>query len=272
VSFLTIWPYLLLIPALLLGILLGWNLHVTRQRRKNRENGNDSSPAPASNRSISELKRATQESEAEKLILEARLAALNQQNATARQQLQELDQEHTRLLVDIDEQRSSVLEQRSALQNASQHMATQQDVILNDIDSSGEELEMLEQLSKTYEARINRLSQQVSWQDSELQRLRQTVKNKTGEIDEARALIDQRDADLRRLILQRQQREADLARVRQQVRQHNEELRRLVEHQAQQERFPDVPPTIDPNPHVRRDITPPNRRQISSGDHHYDDE
>ncbi len=253
------WPYLLILPALVLGTLLAHLWHVWRQRALRGQT--DRTHALASKRH--ELRTG----EAELVSIESRLMILNQQIAAARRNLEEQEAEYKRILLSLDEHHASLQNAHRALRNVQQNLSNERsrtDTILTDIDASIEELDMLTQLSETYNTKIARLTQQVQWQDGELQMLRQAVKAKTSEIDEARALIEQRETELRRLIRQRQQREADIARVRQQIIQRNEELRRLLEFQEQGGQTLETSPAFLARS-SQIDVTPPPRPMLLSG-------
>ena len=260
----TLWPYLLIIPALLLGILLGWQLQAARQGALAGSRHGPSQPLTSCSAGPNGNHPNPHEASTELEYLDRQLSTLNESITTTRLQLEELDDEHARLLVGVDEQQATIRSTRSTLHNVEQDLHDQQERLLVDLDASGEELEMLKQLNRTYASRIERLTQQAQRQDSELQTLRQAVKAKTAEIKAAHDLIEQQDAELRRLNLQRQQRDADLDRVRQQLAQRSEELRALLEHQQRSGVFSGA--VCSSGPHrLRRDVTPPARSRLSAG-------
>ena len=250
-------------PALGLGILLGWQLYAVKVRRDYLEGRKTKSP-DGETVSHNPLRQAVDDARQEHEQLETELVTLQHNLAAARRQREELDEQYASLMLGIDAVRSETMEAHKNLGQQQSSTLARQEQVLTDVDASGEEIEMLEQLSESYAVRINRLTQQVQRQDSELQLLRQTVKSKTSEINEAQAMIDRRDAELHRLIRQRQQREADMKRVRQQLAQRNEELRKMVE------ATPD-PSTSQRRPSThRKDITPltkpPQRPRLPSGE------
>lgn len=257
-TLLTFWPYLLLIPALMLGTLLGWHLHAARHRRTAAPGGSFATPAMAM---PADRRRQLQEAELEVAQLDAQLAVTNQKIATYRQQLQAHEDELSGLLVDIDEQQAAIKDARRNSQNYGKNLAAEHSKLLSDIDNSGEELEMLEKLNETYTARIQHLTQQVSWQDSEIQLLHQGVREKTAEIKEAEALIAQYAVELRRLNRKCQQRENDIKKARQTLMQRDDELRRLVGHDMHSGQLAGLPPTTDQGT-GRKDVTPPGRPQL----------
>ena len=223
------WPYLLVIPALLIGLAVGYWLRAVGQRRRMVQPTHHTS-LPEAGTSALPTQQSVPQVKSELSRLEAHLASLNQEVARIRQQIREQEQEHDQLLLTLEERRASLQNVRAELQNIEQSLRTRKqeaDNLAQSINASLEELELLTNLKETYTVRINRLTQQVQWQDSELRMLRQAFKAKTAEIEEAQALLKQREADLRRLIRQRQQREADLEHARQLLTQRDDELRRL---------------------------------------------
>ncbi len=260
----TLWPYLLIIPALLLGGLLGWQLHAARQGASAGSRRGPNQPLASCSAGPNGNHPNPHQASAELEYLDRQLSTLNESITTTRLQLEELDDEHTRLLVGVDEQLAAIQSTRSALHHVEQDLHNQQERLLIDLDASGEELEMLKQLNRTYASRIERLTQQAQRHDSELQTLRQAVKAKTAEIKAARDLIEQQDAELRRLNLQRQQRDADLDRVRQQLAQRSEELRVLLERQQRSGVFSGAVRSSGLH-RLRRDVTPPARSRLSAG-------
>ncbi len=259
-NLLTLWPYVLIIPALLLGMALGWSLHAARRGAAPSLSAGAAAPGVGSGL------QNVNEAQAELDFLDRQIVSLNEAITAARQQLEALDEEHTRLMIEVDERRVDNQATRGTLHTLEQDFRTKQERLLTDIDASGEELDTLNQMIERYGDRIKWLTQLFQRQESQLQMLRQTVKAKTAEIDEAKTLIEQRDAELRRLIRERQQREADLTRVRQQVVQRNEELRNVLEQQERGGTFSG--PAHSPGSsgrHRRLDVTPPTRPHLSAG-------
>ncbi|MBN1430400.1 MAG: hypothetical protein JXB07_18670 [Anaerolineae bacterium] len=227
------WYYLISIPAsLLLGILLGWALQAGRARRRTYVTDTQVSEAQTRARRKEEALHTAEITLAQH---ESRLQTLNKTIATIRQQVQETEEEHTQLLTILDEWQASSKSAQDSLHTIRQGVqarSQETDALLTDIDKSLEEMDLLKRMQESYQVKINRLTQQVQWQDSELRMLRHTVQTKTSEINEARALLDQRDAELRLLIRQRQQREIDIANARKTMSQRDDELRRQLKKEA----------------------------------------
>lgn len=258
------WPHVLIVPALLIGVWLGWQLGSNRRR-----SGGKSAQAPAGTANGESPVRTAREARARIDYLEQQLAALNQSIVAAREQLDDLSDEHARLLLNIDAKRADVQEARSTLHDLKEQARAQQERMLADIDESGEELDVLERMNRSLGERINNLTQQYERQKRQLELLQQTIRDKTAEIHEAEQLIEQRDARLYRLIQTRQQRDADILRVKQQVSQRQVKLRNLLESQERSGMYRDF---YDPNP-LPIDVTPTrppfdNRRppRLPSGD------
>lgn len=252
--------------GLLLGLLLGWSLTATHHRRvKRRGRRVEASPELHLELSRDEKLDQMHAAEVELAQVEARLTHLNKTIAGMRQQVQDTQQEYDRLLLAFDERQTSVEETQSTLNSIRKNLQARNDernTLLNAVDRSIEEMDMLRQMQDGYLVKINRLTQQVQWQDSELRMLRQTVKAKTAEIDEARALLDQRDAELRMVIRQRQQREIDIAHARQLVTQKDDELRRSMGMARAVDALPGGPPSPPPLPARRVDVTPQQPRSL----------
>lgn len=249
----TLWPYLLVIPATAIGILAGWYLQSALKRRMSQAT---QTKPPVRPRPVYPSERpddwvqAVREAEAELARLKAELAAI----AAARQRAQERIKERPLLPSRV------TVESRARKPPAHQREI---DDTLTEIDRSLDELDLLDHLKETYLAQIDRLTQQVQWQDSELRMLRQTIKAKTTEIEEAQALLEQRDAELRRLIRQRQQREVDLVRARQMLKQRDDELRRLLQHQSEGGVIIDAKYQVGPGERV--DVTPGKQPMLQTG-------
>jgi predicted nucleic acid-binding Zn-ribbon protein len=257
VNILTLWPYLLIVPAFLLGLLLGWYLRPAFRRQHG-----DSSPDARSARQQAEK---LQNAGAEAALLDERLISLNQTITASRQQLEQLDKEHQQLLVAIDDRRAEIVEARSKLHSFEKNFESQQSEMLANIDASGEEYEMLQQLDSRYTSRIAHMTQKIQLLDRDLQTLRQSITVKEAEIEKARQLANQRDAELKRLIRQHQQRETDLDRTREQLSRRNDELRRLLDSRSRDELFEDPHPGANVPARRRKDVTPLTRPQLDSG-------
>jgi chromosome segregation ATPase len=218
-----------MIPALALGVLFGWNLSAYRASRRSKPDAAPAEDEPEKAAEEPDPFADWREARAEQDYLEQQLLSINESVATARQQLEELNQEHTTLLLTIDEKRASVQSTRTTLHGYEDDYRVSQNRILTDIDSSGEELDSLRKMRDNYTERINRLTQQVQRQDSELQMLRQAAKRKSVELSEGMALLEDRDNEFRRLTRQLQQREFDLERLNKQLNDYNRQLREMVE-------------------------------------------
>jgi chromosome segregation ATPase len=256
VNILTLWPYLLIIPAFLLGLLLGWYLRPASRRQPD-----DSRPEARSAERLRNLRNA----EAEAVLLDERVISINQTINASRQQLKQLDKEHQQLLITLDDRRAEIGEARSKLHSFEKNFESQQNEMLANIDASGEEYEMLQRLDSRYTSRIAHMTQKIQLLDRDLQTLRQSITVKEAEIEKARQLVNQRDAELKRLIRQHQQRETDLDRTREQLSQRNDELRRLLDSRSRDELFEDPHPGANVPARRRKDVTPPTRPQLDSG-------
>jgi predicted flap endonuclease-1-like 5' DNA nuclease len=272
VSFSDFWPYLLIIPVLLLGTLTGWLLRITYQRRHPagarfaRELNARLARAAAE---VDEQKKTLRAAEADLSRLSMRLVEQNRLIVRAREHLEQQNQEHNQILLSLDEQQAAVKDASSNLRTVEDDLRDRRNkvsTLLDDVSKHIEEIEWLERLGENYAAKIDRLTQQVQWQDSELRMLRQTAKNKTREIDEAQALLERREAELRRLIRRRQQREIDLAHARRALAGQDTELRRLLDQQEESEPILLGPPPSDGSGQSRIDITPPQPPGLAPGD------
>ena len=256
---LTFWPYVLLIPAFLLGMLLGWYL---RQASDRHQRDDDATYRPSENTT---KRHDLREAETESILIDERIISINQTISAARQQLEQLDDEHRRLLISLDTRRAEMGETRSKLHSFEKTLESQQNEMLANIDASGEEYEMLERLDNRYTSRIAHMTQKVQLLDRELQDLRESIIVKEDKIENARRLVKERDAELTRLIRQRQRCDTDLERTRQQLSQRNDELRRLLDSQSQDERYEDFRPPKKPSARRRKDVTPPHTPRLGSG-------
>lgn len=242
--------------ALLAGALLGWGVSAAHNRRTRGGAGMIPARQDQLELNTEDKKEAIHAAEVGLAQLEMRLSYLNKAIASARQQVEDSEQEHDHLLVTLDERQASVKDAQNDLQmirRSLQSRTQEADHLLESIDKSIEELDLLNQMKDSYLARSNRLTQQVQWQDGELRMLRQTVQTRTAEIDEARALLEQRDAELRLLTRQRQQREIDIEHARQALARRTDELRRQVGAAGGEAFFGDEPPKLAPR---RKDVTP----------------
>jgi hypothetical protein len=251
------WPHVLVVPALLIGAWLGWQLRSTRRRA----DGDKSTPAIQPAATGDPPAQTPREARARMDYLEQQLAALNQSIVAAREQFDDLNDEHARLLLSIDAKRADVQEARGTLHDLREQARARQSRLLADIDESGEELDVLERMNRSLAERINNLTQQYERQKRKLELLQQTIREKTSEIREAEQLIEQRDADLRRLIHTRQQREADILRIKHQVNQQHAELRNLLESQKRSELYDGFDLSSTPP----RDVTPLPHSPFSNG-------
>jgi predicted flap endonuclease-1-like 5' DNA nuclease len=253
----TSFPYIATVIALITGIGAGWALHAGFRRRN--AYPPLSTPAAAApeddlrriQASVEEKRKAVQDSEAMIARMETYLSTLNRDIAVAREQTAEKESEHRRLLTLLDERRASIENAHGSLQNVKASLESREqetETLLTSIDKSIEEIDMLHELRETYTVKLNRLTQQIQWQDSELRMLQQTIHAKSTEIEEARELLEQRDTELRRVNRQRQQREIDLDHVRKSLEQQNEELRQLLQRQNQPEQYEKPHSVITPPP------------------------
>jgi predicted flap endonuclease-1-like 5' DNA nuclease len=271
-------PYGVAIAGLILGVSIGYWL----RGHKLTSPLIPDVPVPADDQSSARLeqiralaedkRKAIQDAEAMITRMETYLSTLNKDIAAAREQTGDKEKERTYLLTATNEQRAPVETTHGAAATLPTTDLPQPlpdhetEALLSGIDRSIEELDMLKELHDTYIVKINRLTQQVQWQDSELRMLQQTIRAKSAEIDEARDLLEQRDSELRRMHRQRQQREIDLSHVRKALNQQSEELQQLLQRQAQQTETLDKPaPSIAAPPAQSIAIPPRKRPSLLSG-------
>lgn len=262
-NFLILWPYLLLIPALALGGMLGWQLRVVRERKT--APPKDLIPANPLGGLVQSRLETLDEARAELSRLENQISTVHQSIRDATETYDELQSEYRELILNLDRRRTAVEGTQARVDAHESLDVSQKEQMLADVDASGAELEVLQHLNSRYETRINKLAQQIERQDSELQMLLQTARTRTAEINEQQQLIEQRDSELRQIIRQREQREADIARARQQLADVNDELRRLIENQDRSEIFERMPPPEDILGRRRKDVTPQTRPGLPSG-------
>jgi chromosome segregation ATPase len=253
---------MLIIPAFFLGLLLGWYLRPASRKRREPSPETQVTGQQTGN---TERLRTLRNAEAEADSIDERLISINQTISASRQQLKDLDKEHQRLLVTIDDRRAEIVQARSKLHSFEKNFESQQNEMLANIDASDEEYEMLQRLDSRYSSRIAHMTQKIQLLDRDLQTLRQSITVKEAEIEKAKQLARQHDAELKRLIRQYQQRETDLDRTRQQLSQRNSELRRLLDSQSHDELYEDSHPGTNIPARQRKDVTPPNTPQLSSG-------
>lgn len=227
----TLFPFLLAGAGILVGVVLGWFLHGLRSRPRLSAEDKLDVQIQALQALADNKRQSIRQAEAMIAQMDMYLSTLNRDIANARQQLQQRDHEHTHLLMTLDERRALVEDAQSDLHRIRENLESREqeaDALLSNINKRIEELDMLKDVQESYFVKINRLTQQVQWQDSELRMLQQTIRTKTAEINEARALLTQRDAELRRVIRQREQRDVDIAHAYKILRQRDDELRRLL--------------------------------------------
>jgi predicted flap endonuclease-1-like 5' DNA nuclease len=258
-NFETLFPYLLAGAGFLVGVALGWLLRGLRSRPRLSAEDKLDARIQALQALADNKRQSIRQAEAMIAQMDMYLSTLNRDIANARQQLQQRDHEHTNLLMTLDERRALVEDAQSDLHRIRENLESREqeaDVLLSNINKRIEELDMLKDVQESYFVKINRLTQQVQWQDSELRMLQQTIRTKTAEINEARALLTQRDAELRRVIRQRDQRDIDITHAYQILRQRDEELRRLLNSQPLDD-APDDRPSRSRSAEMNRlDVTP----------------
>lgn len=216
-TLLTIWPYLLMIPALLLGFILGWQLQRVRQQRKTSPNGL-SSPASRAHARLSGQHDNLEDAQAELDYLERQIVSLNAAVTKARQQLKELDSEHGHLQQQIEARASGAASPPPSQQE-------RRTAVLEDIDASGVEVDRLERMRDTYAQRISQLMQTIEEQQVTLNSMRETSKMNEEEMAALRREIDLYDIKLRELLKEHDRRQAKLTSLGEQ--------RSQLEHQRQ---------------------------------------
>lgn len=209
-TLLTIWPYLLMIPALLLGIILGWQLQRVRQQRNTSRAASPSSPASRAHARLSGQHDNLEDAQAELDYLERQLVSMNNAVAKARQQLKDLDSEHGHLQQEIEQHQSG----KAPLPSSQQDRRA---AVLEDIDASGAEVDRLERMRDTYAQRISQLMQTIVEQVVTLNSMRETCRTNEEETVNLRREIDQYDVRLKELLKEHERRQADLAYIGEQL-------------------------------------------------------
>lgn len=230
-TLLTMWPYLLTIPALLIGLVLGWQLHAARRRRELADATAPLTSAAYAHTRLKDKHTNADGAKSEFDIAERQLDSIRNAVAKARQQADDLDREHAQLLDEIEVRREELQEDRRTLETLRQKSQTAQEQMLTDIDLGGEEIEELERMRDTYTQRINRLSQQVEEQLNQLDRLRRAYNENAEAAEHLRDEAHQVDVEYERLLRERQQRERDLNRVREQIAERTATLKGLLKQQ-----------------------------------------
>jgi peptidoglycan hydrolase CwlO-like protein len=266
-------PYLLVPPAVLVGVLAGWYLAAQRLNRSSFV----SKPNHLSSRlahfttGIDDKRKEIQRAEADLARLETQHSELVKSIDAASQQVDASTEQYNQLLAQLSEVRASGEQAETAIQHApppqivlAQPSTSRNDDILEALDQDVKDLELLQNLHETYLLEINRLTQQAEEQGSQLQRLRQMVDQKESEINDARQLLELRDAELRRLIHQRQQREINLVNARRVLKEREDELRHTL-HRIQ---HPNAPFDIEGQviSQTRVDVPRRGKPLLASGD------
>jgi hypothetical protein len=230
-------PYLLVPPAVLVGVLAGWYLAAQRLNRSSfvSKPSNLSSRLARFTTGIDDKRKEIQRAEADLARLETQHSELVKSIDTASQEVDASTKQYNQLLVQLSEVRASAEQAETDIQHVpppqvalAQPSTSRNGDILEALDQDVKDLELLQNLHETYLLEINRLTQQAEEQGSQLRRLRQMVDQKESEISDARQLLELRDAELRRLIHQRQQREINLVNARRVLKEREDELRHTL--------------------------------------------
>jgi predicted flap endonuclease-1-like 5' DNA nuclease len=232
--FLSLLPYLLILPALAAGFGVGWLLrsHLIPEQRP--------SASPDSPDDLADLQKRIQETETNLAESEAQLTHLNKNLAAARICLVEREEDHRQLLNQLRERRTDMNEAAAELNHLEEKLKAKRDRIeqtLTDIDRLTGELDMLKELEANYQSDIDRLAQHVQWQDGELGRLRQTINQRSSDVTDAETRLSQREAELEHLIRKRQQREGDIHTTA--------EPRRHIKHESENPQQGTLPIPVD---------------------------
>lgn len=229
-TLLTLWPYFLLIPALLLGITLGWHL------RSGGVNGLHDRTRQV-HQSNDQARQELQGAELELMDLKRCLSDVSQDITIARSQLQTLKNQYANLLLEIDEQREAITSacttEPTYDSNPVEHdlRETREDRLLSEIDTDDRDIFMLEQICNQNKARIASFNQQLDLQQRDLGMLQGAINRKNSEIEAAESLIEQRESELRRLARTRRQVEKDIECANIHLSQCHEKLSRIVDSQ-----------------------------------------
>jgi hypothetical protein len=264
-------PYLLVPPAVLVGVLAGWSLAAQRFSRSSfvSKPGHLSSRLARFTTQAEDKRKEVQRAEADLARLETQHAELIASIAATSQQVHTRSQQYKQLLTQLSEVRAAAEQAETDIQNLPPPQAALARQSRNggtfaDIGQDVKDLMLLESLSETYVMKINRLTQLTEEQDGQIRRLNQMVEAKESEIKNAEQLLELRDAELRRLIHQRQQIDVNLVNARQELKEHQDELR----HTLRRIQHPDTPFDIEGQivNHIRVDVPRRGSRLLAAGD------
>lgn len=213
-QFVSLLPYLLILPALAVGFSVGWLLRSSQSPERAKSDLPDAPDAE-------DIQKRIQKTEASLAESETELTHLNKTLAAARKTLAEREEEHRQLLNQLRERRTDMNDVAADLNSLEEEIKTKQGHIertLTDMDKRTDQLNMLKELSENCQSDIDRLAQHVQWQDGEIARLRQIIKQRSCDITDVKALLAQREAELDRLIRLRRKIERDIRITAEQLR------------------------------------------------------
>jgi chromosome segregation ATPase len=264
-------PYLLIPPAVLVGILAGWSLAAQRFSRSSFV----SKPSHLSSRlarfttQAEDKRKEVQRAEADLARLETQHAELIASIAAISQQVDAKTRQYKALLTELSKLRDAAEQAETDIQNVPPPQTSLVRRARNggtfaDIHQDVKDLVLLENLRDTYRQEIHRLTQFTEDQDYQIRRLNQMVERKESDIKDAEQLLELRDAELRRLIHQRQQCEVNLANARRELKVREDELR----HALRSIQHPDTPFDIEGQIISQTRVDRPRRggRLLASGD------
>ncbi len=252
----TLWPYLFILPAVLLGALFGWQLNAARARRAGRSDG---AAGGVDDPSLVARHTNADEARLEADGLDRSLATLNEAITASRQQYHALQDEHQKLLLNIEAKRGEVEKAQQSLQE----FGSEQSSMLVNIDASGEELAMLEKLNETYAGRISRLTSDVEGRSAELDRLNKLSEKQKSDIQTLEIQIRRQQAHLTTLNNQIKAADVKIKQAEEASAGRRAQLQQILENQQRAGVRTDVPSAVYSSRFTRRDVTPGERSRLS---------
>ena len=205
-QFLSLLPYLLMLPTLAIGFCVGWVIRTRLTPKPEAQLSASASPSE-------DLQKRIQESEANLAETETHLSDLNKNLAAARKRLAMREEEYRALSNQLRERRTDMNEAAAELHRLDEELRAKRDrkeKVLSDFSSRTGELDILTELSVTRQSQIDRLIQHVQWQDGEIARLRQVVKQRSSDVTDIKAILAEREAELDEVIRMRRRVEEDI--------------------------------------------------------------
>lgn len=252
-------PYLLLIPALLLGILLGYYIAPTLspQRQGSQQKTVAEDLFRKTTLIIDEGRAKQQAARQELLQLEDQLIATSQLIQQARSENTRQDEILSDLRFSLDEKRALYREHQAEIDEIDAHLKDHQGrskTLVSTIQETMEEIEALKTVEQQSVRKRDRLMQTVQNLTNELSLLEGTVQSKSLEIQEAEKIRGDRDTYLSRLHRERRTLETEINRLHQDIEGLDTDLQALSERQRQLS-TPEVPEPAN-TPSLSRAVLP----------------